>query len=175
MLTGKNIRKKAKMIERTLVLLKPDAVQRGFCGEITKRFEKVGLKIVGMKMKHPDENFAKKHYREELAERRGELVRKINVDFLQEGPVVALALEGVEAIEIVRKMVGSTEPKAALPGTIRGDFCHVSYSHADKKKSVVRNVVHASADKKDAELELNLWFKPEELHSYKTVHEVHIF
>jgi nucleoside-diphosphate kinase len=163
------------MMERTLVLLKPDAVQRGLIGEITGRFEKAGLKIVGMKLKHVDEEFAKKHYTEDLAERRGEQVRKINVDFLQEGPVVALALEGVEAIAIVRKMVGGTEPKSASPGTIRGDFCHVSYSHADKKKSVVRNVIHASANKEDAEHEISLWFEPKELHSYKTVHEMHVF
>lgn len=163
------------MIERTLVLLKPDAVERQIVGRIIERLENAGLKIIGIKMKQVNEEFAKRHYTEELAKRRGEQIRKINVDFLQEGPVVALALEGVEAIEIVRKMVGDTEPRAALPGTIRGDFCHVSYEHANNKKSVVRNVIHASANKEDAKHELNLWFKLEELHAFETVHGKHVF
>jgi len=163
------------MIERTLVLLKPDAVQRAFAGEIISRFERAGLKIVGLKMVLADEDFAKKHYREELAKRRGEHVRKLMVDFLQGGPVIAIALEGVDAVEIVRKMVGATEPKAAQPGTIRGDYAHVCYSYADEKKMVVKNLIHASSDKSDAKLELDLWFSPKELHNYKSVHDVHIF
>ncbi len=163
------------MIERTLVLLKPDAVQRGFIGELITRFERAGLKIIGMKMVWVDETFAKKHYREELAKRRGEHIRQMNVDFLTEGPVVAIALEGVESIVIVRKLIGSTEPKAALPGTIRGDYAHASYGYADLKKSVVRNLVHASADAHDAALEVPLWFTQKELHSYKTVHDAHLF
>lgn len=163
------------MIERTLVLLKPDAVQRAFMGEIISRFERAGLKIVGAKMVWVDEAFAKKHYREELAKRRGEHIRQMNVDFLKEGPVLALALEGVEAVEIARKLVGPTEPKAAPPGTIRGDYAHVCYSYADQKRTVIRNLIHASADKNDAKLELELWFSPEELHSYKTVHDIHLF
>lgn len=162
------------MIERTLVLLKPDAVQRSVAGEILTRFEKAGLKIVGMKMVWCDEAFAKKHYREELAKRRGEHVRQMNVDFLKEGPVIALALEGVEAVEIVRKIIGPTEPKAAAPGTIRGDYAHACYAYADSKKSVIRNLIHASSDKNDAKLELELWFTPKELHAYKNVHDMHI-
>ncbi|HJX05797.1 MAG TPA: nucleoside-diphosphate kinase [Candidatus Nanoarchaeia archaeon] len=162
------------LIERTLVLIKPDGVQRGLIGRIITRFEDVGLKIIGMKMVWADKDFAHKHYTEDLAKRRGEHVRKYMTDFIMLGPVIAMAIEGVDAIENVRKMVGSTEPKAALPGTIRGDFTHVSYSHCDEKKQGVRNVIHASADKKDAEYEVKLWFKPEELHTYKTVHDVHV-
>jgi nucleoside-diphosphate kinase len=162
------------MLERTLVLIKPDGVQRQIAGEIISRFEKSGLKIIGMKMVWVNEEFAKKHYTEDIAIRRGEQVRKLNVDFISAGPVIAIALEGVSAIENIRKMVGATEPKAALPGTIRGDFAHVSYGYADQKKMVVKNVIHASSDAKDAEHEINVWFRPEELHSYKTVNDVHI-
>ena len=163
------------MIERTLVLLKPDAVQRALVGEIIARFERAGLKIVGMKMVWVNEQFALKHYTEDLAKRRGEEVRKGMVKFLQEGPVIALVLEGVEAVEIVRKIVGSTEPKAALPGTIRGDYAHICFSYADQKKMVVHNLIHASADKNDAKYEVPLWFDEKEMHSFKTVHDVHIF
>jgi nucleoside-diphosphate kinase len=163
------------MIERTLVLLKPDAVQRGFIGEIITRFERAGLKIIGLKMVWADEDFAKKHYREELAKRRGEQVRKLLVEFIKGAPVIAMVLEGVDSIEIVRKMVGATEPKAALPGTIRGDYAHVCYGYADEKKMVVKNLIHASSDKNDAKLEVELWFTPKELHTYKTVHDIHIY
>jgi nucleoside-diphosphate kinase len=162
------------MIERTLVLIKPDGVQRGLIGKIITRFEDVGLKIIGMKMKWADKEFAYKHYTEDLAKRRGEHVRKYMTEFLLSGPVVAVVLEGVHAIENVRKICGTTEPKAALPGTIRGDFSHVSFEYCDNKKQVVKNIIHASADKKDAEYEVKLWFKPEELHAYKTVHDVHV-
>lgn len=161
------------MIERTLVLIKPDGVQRGLVGEIIKRFENVGLKIVGMKMVWIDKEFAKKHYFD-VAERRGELVFQRNVEFLSIGPVIAMVIEGIDAIDITRKIVGPTEPKAAMPGTIRGDFVHVSFEYADKKEMVVKNIVHASSSKKDADYEIKLWFKPSELHSYKTVHDVHI-
>jgi nucleoside-diphosphate kinase len=90
------------------------------------------------------------------------------------GPVVAMALEGIGAIEIVRKMVGETEPKAAAPGTIRGDYAHVSFSYADNVGQAIRNIVHASGNKEDAKYEIPLWFKKDELHSYKTVHDKHI-
>ena len=163
------------MIEKTLVLIKPDGVKRGLIGELIQRFEQRGLKVVGMKMVWAEEELAKKHYTEDISRRRGEHVRKYLVDFLKEGPVVAMVLEGISAIEIVRKIVGDTEPRKALPGTIRGDYAHVSYDFADSKKMVVRNIVHASSDKKDAEYEINLWFKPEEIYDYKTAHEEHVF
>ncbi len=162
------------MIERTLVLLKPDAVQRGIMGRILSRFEDAGLKAVGMKMVWVDKRFAYRHYTEELAKRAGKHVREMIAEFLTTGPVIAMVLEGINAIENVRKMVGSTEPKAAAPGTIRGDFSHMSYGYADAKKVPVKNLVHASSSKQDAAAEIKLWFSPKELHSYKTVHDIHI-
>ncbi len=162
------------MIERTLVLVKPDGVARSLIGRILSRFEDAGLKIVGMKMQWVDESFAKKHYTEDLAIRRGEAVRRRMVTYLQTGPILALCLEGINAVEVVRKIVGSTEPKSAAPGTIRGDFAHVSYEHADTKDEGLRNLIHASGDLKDATYEVPLWFTPAELHSYKTVHDAHI-
>lgn len=162
------------MIERTLVLLKPDAVQRAVMGRIISRFEDAGFKIIGMKMVLADKKFALKHYREELAKRVGAHVREMIAEFLTTGPVIAMVVEGVNAIENVRKLVGSTEPKAAAPGTIRGDFSHMSYGYADQKKVPVKNLIHASSSKADADLEIKLWFGKGELHSYKTVHDVHI-
>ena len=162
------------MLEQTLVLLKPDAVQRAFIGEILARFEKTGLKIVAMKLVSATEELAKSHYTEELAQRRGEHVRMYNINFLLEAPIVAIVLEGLHAIEIVRKIVGPTEPKSAPPGTIRGDFAHMSYAHADAKKTVVRNLIHASSDKNDAEREIKVWFKPNEIFKYKSVHDLHL-
>jgi nucleoside-diphosphate kinase len=162
------------VIERTLVLLKPDTVQRCFSGELIARFERAGLKIVGMKMQWVNEEFAKKHYTEDIAIRRGEDARRRVLALLVAGPVIAIALEGVSAIEVVRKIVGETEPKKAAPGTIRGDYAHVSFAWADAKDLGVANLVHASGNAEDAKNELALWFKPEELHTYKTVHDVHI-
>ena len=163
------------MIEKTLVLIKPDGVKRGLIGELVKRFENRGLKIAGLKMVWINEEFAKKHYTEDISKRRGEHVRNYLIKFLQESPVVAIVIEGINAIEIVRKIVGGTEPRVAQPGTIRGDFAHVSYSYADKKEMVIRNVVHASGNKEDAEYEISLWFKPEEIYSYKTSNEEQVF
>jgi len=162
------------MNEQTLVLLKPDAIQRGYIGEIIARFEKTGLKITGMKLVKADKQLAENHYTEELAKRRGQHVRDYNINFLLEGPIIALVLEGLHAIEIVRKIVGPTEPRTAPPGTIRGDYAHMSYAHADHKKTVVRNLIHASADKNDAEREISVWFKKEEILNYTTVHEKHL-
>jgi len=158
------------MIERTFCMIKPDGVQRQIVGEVFSRFEKAGLKIIGMKMRWVDADFAKKHYKSHVEKPFYKLLE----EFVTEGPVIAFVLEGVHAIHIVRKLVGSTEPKVALPGTIRGDYAHVSYSYADKKKVSVKNIIHASGDKADAEAEIALWFTPEELHSYPTVHDTHI-
>ncbi len=154
-------------MERTLVLLKPDAVDRGLVGEIIHRFERAGLKIAGMKMMQSEREHAEKHYTEDLAKRRGENVRKMMIEMLTSGPIVAVCLEGVEAVELVRKMVGATEPKAAAPGTIRGDYAHVSFKHADEKKIGILNLVHASASVEEAGQELEVWFTPEELHEHK--------
>ena len=157
------------MIHRTLVLLKPDAVQRCVVGEIISRFEKVGLKIVGMKMVLVDSDFAKKHYAEHVAKPFYPGLEAM----ITMGPVIAMALEGVESVSLVRKMVGSTEPKSSSPGTIRGDYSHVSYSYADKKGIGIKNLIHASDSLENAKKELALWFTNEELHTYKTVHDVH--
>jgi nucleoside-diphosphate kinase len=154
-------------LQRTLILLKPDALDRGIMGEIITRFERVGAKIVGMKMLVSEKDTAMKHYREELAARRGEVIRQRMIDMLISGPIVALALEGIEIVEVARKMVGATEPKAAAPGTIRGDYTHVSYNFAEDKKIGIFNLIHASASPEEAELEINIWFKPEELIEHK--------
>jgi nucleoside-diphosphate kinase len=154
-------------MERTLVLLKPDAVDRGLVGEILHRFERVGLNIVGMKMVQATQEKAAQHYTEDLAIRRGEHVRKAMIELITEAPIIALCLEGVEAVELVRKMVGSTEPKSAVPGTIRGDFSHVSFKHADEKKIGVKNLIHASASVPEAEQELGVWFSADELYEHR--------
>src|SRR3989338_4001362 len=99
------------MIERTLVIIKPDGVERCLSGRILARFEDAGLKIVGLKMVHVDKVVAMKHYTEDLAKRRGVHVRKMMVDFISSGPVVVAVLEGVGAVEVVRKMTGDTEPR----------------------------------------------------------------
>lgn len=151
------------MIQRSLVLLKPDALQRGIVGEIITRFEHVGAKIVGMKLLVSEKDTASKHYTEDLAIRRGEKVRELMINMLTSGPIVAIAVEGVDMVEVVRKMVGTTEPKSAAPGTIRGDYAHVSFAHADEQGIGVFNLVHASGSPEEAEIEIGVWFKSEEL------------
>jgi len=161
-------------LQRTLVLIKPDGVERQLVGEIINRFERTGLKIIGLKLLIVDAEFAKRHYTEDITVRRGEHVRNNMVAMLSSGPVVVLALEGIEAIELVRKMIGATEPKAAAPGTIRGDYAHVSYGYSDVTNIGVKNVVHASSSPEDAGNELKLWFSEAELFHYPTVHDQHI-
>lgn len=160
-------------MERTLVLIKPDGVKRQLIGRILQRFEDAGMKVIAMKLRQVAEAQALGHYTEDLAKRRGEHIRKRMVDFLQTGPVLAFVIEGVNAIENVRKIVGATEPKAAQPGTIRGDFSHVSFAHADAQGKGVENLIHASSDAVDAEREVWVWFNEDEIVSYQTVHEVH--
>lgn len=160
-------------MERTLIVLKPDAIQRGIVGEILSRFEKAGLKVVGMKMVSPDEEHYHKHYEDigKLISRRGEDVYKRNAAFMMSGPVVAVALEGVSAADLVRKMVGDTVPKDAQPGTVRGDYAHMSAEHANAAGGGLPNIIHASGDAKEAKEEVAHWFSPDELFDYKTVHE----
>lgn len=150
-------------LERTLVLLKPDAIDRGIIGEILTRFERVGAKIVGLKMLVSEKDTAEKHYTEDLAKRRGEKVREMMIAMLISGPIVALVLEGIDIVEVARKMVGATEPKSAAPGTIRGDFAHISYRYADEKGIGIFNLIHASSSPNEAAVEIGVWFKPEEL------------
>lgn len=161
-------------MEKTLVLLKPDALERGLAGEILQRFERVGLKIVGMKMLLPTTENAEGHYTEDLAIRRGEHVRKLMVDMLTSGPVVAIVLEGIEAVELVRKMIGSTEPKASPPGTIRGDYAHVSFKHLDQDPNIkMYNLIHGSATVEEAQQELAVWFTDAELVDHDPVYTKH--
>ena len=162
------------MKQRTLILLKSDAIQRSLIGRILQRFEDAGLKVVASKFLWVDENLADKHYYD-LGERRGEQVKKRMVKFLTKtSPVLAFVLEGIEAVEVVRKLVGGTEPKTALPGTIRGDFAHLSIEYSDKKDRCLPNLIHASGNVKEAEKEIALWFKPEEIHDYRLSHEEHV-
>ncbi len=153
--------------QRSLVLLKPDALERGIVGEIITRFERVGAAIVGMKLLVSDKDTAMKHYSEDLAQRRGDAVREMMVTMLTAGPVVAMVVEGIDIVEVVRKMVGATEPKAAAPGTIRGDYSHVSYAQSDASGLGIFNLIHASGSPEEAEPEIAIWFKPEELVQFK--------
>lgn len=160
-------------MERTLVIFKPDSVMRGIVGEIISRFERAGLKIVGMKMIQPDYEHYFKHYEGigTLKTRKGDEIFESQLASMQEGPVIAMVLEGVEAVEFVRKMVGPTEPKSAQPGTIRGDYAHVNYGQAASIGRGVANIVHASAELEEAKREIDHWFSDAELYQYETVHE----
>lgn len=160
-------------MERTLIIFKPDSVMRGIVGEVLTRFERVGLKIVGAKMLQPDYQHFFDHYEGigTLKTRKGEDIFESQLRNMQQGPVIAMVLEGVDAVETVRKMVGSTEPKSAQPGTIRGDYAHVSYTQANESGKSVSNVLHASADKAEAEKEIDHWFSDSEMYVYETVHE----
>lgn len=157
------------MIERSLILLKPDAVGRWLSGEIISRFEKVGLKIVGMKMMQPDRDFYYYHYEtiSEMVSRRGEKAFETTLSYMNTGPVIAMVLEGVEAIALIRKMIGATNSKDALPGTIRGDFSHMSFDFADSIEQGLPNIIHASGNAEEAAKEITHWFQATELHDYQ--------
>lgn len=157
-------------IERTFIAFKPDAVQRGIMGEIMHRFERAGLRVAGLKMLQATDELLEEHYSEHVDKDFYEGLR----DFMKDGPIVVGVLEGVNAIENVRKLVGETEPKSALPGTIRGDFTHMSYEHADSTGVAVKNVIHASAEPDEAEEEISIWFDEDEIHEYKRTDEYHI-
>lgn len=155
-------------IGRTLVLLKPDAVARGLTGRILTRFEDALLKIVAARMVWMDADLTRRHYFD-LEERFGAEVYQSMAQFMQSGPVVALVLEGVDAVPVVRKMVGSTYPDQAAPGTIRGDFAHVSKAYANAHNLPVANLVHASGNAEEAEHEIGVWFGKDELLDYPSV------
>jgi nucleoside-diphosphate kinase len=140
-------------MERTLILVKPDAVQRCLAGEIISRLEKRGLKIVAMKLLRMDRALAEKHY----AVHREKAFFKDLVDFITSGPVIAAVFEGDKAVEAVRQTMGSTDPKKAAPGTIR----------ADLGLSMQLNMVHGSDSPENAAIEVSNFFKPEEMVSYK--------
>ncbi|MFH1354066.1 MAG: nucleoside-diphosphate kinase [bacterium] len=181
------------MIERTLVIVKPDGVQRGLLGEIIGRFERAGLKVVGMKMVWPNEELVGRHYtgdeeylesvgekalasaRERGAELKetaleiGRRVRETNMKYISTGPVLAFVLEGNTAVQTVRNMIGGTNPLSADIGTIRGDLTIDDFTQADSEERSVRNLMHASGDLAEAEREIKLWFEESELHNYQTV------
>ncbi len=139
-------------------MLKPDAVQRGFIGEIISRFEKKGIKIVAMKLVAVDRKLAEKHY----GVHKGKPFFEPTVSYITSSPVVAMVLEGMNVIEMVRAMTGATDPQKAAMGTIRGDF----------GQFIGRNIIHASDGKETAKFEINLWFTKDDIASYKRVDEV---
>ncbi len=160
-------------VEQTLVLLKPDAVARGLCGRILARFEDALLKIVAAKMVWMDAELTRRHYFD-LEERFGPVVYNAMAEFMQSGPVIALILEGVDAVACVRKLVGATYPDQAAPGTIRGDFAHMSRAYANEHGIAVANLVHASGNLADADHEIGVWFTKEEMHDYPTAAQLYL-
>jgi len=188
------------MIQRSLVLMKPDAVKRGIVGEILHRFERAGLKMVAVKLVQADGELAKKHYPDSeewkliVGQRTidecnqygidlmqnmgtmdplkvGEIVKEWNEDFLKSGPVLAIVFEGVNAVERVRSLVGHTVPSKAMAGTIRGDFSLDSALAANRRGRTIYNLIHASGSAEEAENEIKLWFKDDEIVAYRRVHE----
>lgn len=157
--------------ERTLVILKPDAVVRGLAGRVLQRFEDASMKIIGMKMRTMDADFTRRHYFD-LEERLGPAVYNATAGFMQRGPVIAFVLEGEDAVATVRKLVGTTYPNEAQPGSIRGDFAHQSKAVATATGKPVANLVHASGNRDEAKYEVDLWFDESELYTYRTAAEV---
>lgn len=160
-------------IERTLIILKPDTIQRGLVGEIITRFERAGLKIIAMKMVAPDELHFHKHYEgiSNLISRWGEDIYNVTLSQMTETPVITFVLEGVEAVSYVRKLVGTTDPKDSAPGTIRGDYTHVTRGFTNPIGATLPNILHASGNAEEAAQEIELWFTPEEVHGeYETAH-----
>jgi nucleoside-diphosphate kinase len=147
-----------KTWEQTFVMIKPDGVKRALAGNIISRFERAGLTLTGMKLVAVDKEKAEKHY--EI--HRGKSFFAPLVTLLLSGPVIAMSMEGAHAISVVRKIVGATEPLEASPGSIRGDFCHMSYSRSKERLGVIPNLIHASDSPESAEKELSLWFDPDE-------------
>ena len=143
--------------QRTFVMIKPDGVQRGFIGEIITRFEKKGLKLIAMKMVSVRKDLAERHY----GVHKGKPFFEPTVKYITSSPVVAMVLEGFNAIDLVRNMMGKTNPADATPGSIRGDY----------GQFIGRNIVHGSDGEDTAKFEINLWFKPEEISEYSRIDE----
>ena len=148
-------------VEKTLILLKPDAVQRAIAGEIVSRFEKKGLKLVAMKLVNVTKELAHTHY----AEHKEKPFFKGLVEFITAGPTLSMVVEGDNAIAVVRKLVGATNPQNADPGTIRHDYGMVTG----------RNLIHASDSPASAAREIALFFKKEDIIEYKLVHEKWVY
>jgi nucleoside-diphosphate kinase len=160
-------------LEQTLVILKPDTIQRGLVGEIITRFEKAGLKIVAMKMAAPDELHFHKHYEgiSNLISRWGEDIYNITLSQMTETPVIAFVLEGVDVVAHVRKMVGTTDPKDSAPGTIRGDYTHITRAYTNPIGATLPNILHASGSVEEAKQEIELWFHEDEVNAdYETAY-----
>lgn len=190
--------------QKALLIIKPDGVQRGLCGAILKRFERVGLTIIGFKFMKADAQMVKNHYPEndvwfgKVGQRTltnyakkgldvkkvfgtddavaiGKTVKQWLITYFQESPVLVTAVEGYETIEIVRKISGNTIPVLAAPGSVRGDLSHDTIDLANEQNRPLRNLIHASDSVKDGEKEVALWFKPEELFDYKRADEDFMF
>jgi len=184
------------MLEKSLVLIKPDGVQRGLIGEIIGRFERAGLKMTAVKMVHAAHEDVDKHYAlteewmmgvytkakakyESLGEKfpftdhkaYGKSIKDGLVNFLKSAPVIAMVWEGESAVALIRKLVGATEPASSAPGTIRGDLSHDSYALSNSQNRPIRNLVHASGNVKEAEYEIPIWFTEVELHKYEHVND----
>jgi nucleoside-diphosphate kinase len=182
--------------EKTLVLIKPDGVKRGLVGEVISRIEERGLKIIALEMIWATKEQVDSHYpkdeewlkrigekvlenyktfgidaKEELESENpletGEMVKDWLLDYMTSGPIVKMVVQGIHAIDMVRKIVGFTNPSQAEMGTIRGDFSVDDSTAANRDKRAVHNLVHASENEKEAEHELKFWFSPEEIHNYK--------
>ncbi len=175
------------MIEQTLVLIKPDGVQRGLIGNIISRFENVGMKIVAIKMIQAQRDVLEKHYfkDEKWLKEKGELFKKklkISEDKdpikigkgiveslikdMQISPIIAIVLEGHNATYTVKRLTGPTNIDEALPGTIRGDFSHDTFDLANKSNRPNLTIIHATDNKNNAKKEIDFWFSPDEIHSY---------
>ena len=187
------------MIEKTLVLIKPDGAQRGLIGEIISRFERVGYKIIAMKMVYSDKTLAGKHYEadeewlEEVGRKQresyekkgvkldksnkelGSQVRDYLISYISMSPVIALVIEGHNAVAHIRKMCGSTSPQDSAPGTIRGDLAFDTYQLADVSERPIQNLIHASGTVDEAKREIELWFRPEEIHAWKKIDEILLY
>lgn len=186
--------------ERTLVIVKPDGVQRSLIGEVIKRYEQSGLKLVGMKMVVPTEAHIEAHYTLdpewrvktglktiESYKKKGktppsedplkitEVILRNLKKYLAKGPVVAMVWQGMHAVGIVRKITGGTEPLTSDMGTIRGDYTIDSYEVSDRDGRAVRNIVHASGSPEEAAQEIAHWFDPKELHNYRLVNEAILY
>lgn len=185
--------------ERTFVIIKPDGVQRSLIGEIVKRFERAGLKIVGMKFGLLDSKKIWDHYNKEdewflkkgnnIIKDRGDnnlLIEKEAIDygkdiiralekFMTSGPVVSLVIEGNQAVAVVKKLVGGTEPTTSDVGTIRGDFTLDSYALSAVDDRAVRNLIHCSDQVDEAKREISLWFDEKELLDYRLVSEAILY
>jgi nucleoside-diphosphate kinase len=190
--------------ERTLILIKPDGVQRALTGEILARLERAGLKIVALRMLHAERTTLERHYpsneewirtiggkTKEAFETYGwdvrarmgtddalEIGRRVRawlIDFMQTTPIVAAVLEGVHAVSVTRKLVGATLPVFAAPGTIRGDFATDAPTVANEDQRPVRNLIHASGTVEEAAHEAGLWFGPGETHAYPRADEAAMF